>query len=65
MGHHADVLMALAEREQAARRLSAPPDERATPAVEVEAGRQPQDVTMCRWLSAWLVSYWLTHAPRK
>lgn len=52
MGHHTDVLMALAEREKA------------TPAVKAEAERQPADVVMCRWLSGWLVGYWMQHGRK-
>jgi hypothetical protein len=68
MGQHAQVVMGLAERERAARELSAPQDEcdaRPVEAPRAQRERQPEDVTMARWLSAGLVSYWLTHAPRK
>jgi hypothetical protein len=62
MGHHTGVLMALAEREQAARELSAPQAVAPVfppPAGESPRERQPADVVMCGWLSAWLVGYWL------
>jgi hypothetical protein len=65
MGHHTDVFAALAERERAARELSETPAEQATPAVEEKYERQPEDVVMSGWLSAWLVSYWLRNGVKR